>query len=397
MSLKGVFMRNIMFSTTRGWNPGDEFILFGLKRIFKEVVGPFNPVIYNRHPDIHVGSAMKGFSHVTKHNDCYGDLAQFIRIGQLDNSVKYYTDCSCINLAVCAGTPEWVNNRCINFYEHIIRYNIPFMAIGIGSGLPKKIPNFAREVIERALLITTRMPGIFSQKDVLAPLYNMPCPALFCSPKQKTISHCQTIGLVFALDINQTVIAQNINTETFNYMSNLYHNLLHRYKNKYNFKIICHYIDELPVACRQFNNKDILYSYSAEDYLDIYSQCDLVISPRVHGCGISASLGIPSICIAHDERQATTQGFLAEQITKNTAVEEVYLLLEKMIHEINSRNEKLKEYKETMFKKYVELVKKHLNFNKVPYHPVKHFYKRFHLGRKISLLLKIIIRVLLLR
>ena len=387
-------MRNIMFSTTRGWNPGDEFILFGLKRIFKEVVGPFNTVIYNRHPDIHIGSSMKGFVHVAKHNECYGDLAQFVRIGQLDNSVKYYTDCFCIDLAVCAGTPEWVNKRCINFYEHIIRHNIPFMALGIGAGLPKKIPNFAREVIEKALLITTRMPGIFPQKKcVESPVYDMPCPALFCSTKQKTISYCKTIGLVFALDINQTVRSQNISTETFSYMLDLYNNLLHRYENKYNFKIICHYIDELPVACRQFANKDVLYSYSAEDYVDIYSQCDLVISPRVHGCGISASLGIPSICIAHDERQATTQGFLAEQITKDTAEEEVYSLLEQMINEINMRNLKIKKHKETMFKTYVELVKKHLDFNKISYHPVKHFYKPLHLGEKIILLFKFMIRL----
>ena len=40
----------IIYSATRQWNPGDEFILFGVRRIFDTVVGKHNVVMYNRNP-----------------------------------------------------------------------------------------------------------------------------------------------------------------------------------------------------------------------------------------------------------------------------------------------------------------------------------------------------------
>jgi len=45
-------MKNVVFSTTRQWNPGDEFILMGCINLLKEYMGEFNPIIYNRHPQL---------------------------------------------------------------------------------------------------------------------------------------------------------------------------------------------------------------------------------------------------------------------------------------------------------------------------------------------------------
>lgn len=36
---------NIIFATTRQWNPGDEFILLGCINLLNETLGEFNPII----------------------------------------------------------------------------------------------------------------------------------------------------------------------------------------------------------------------------------------------------------------------------------------------------------------------------------------------------------------
>ena len=41
-----------IFSTTRNYNPGDEFILFGIQNVLEEIIGPFNTVYYNRNPAV---------------------------------------------------------------------------------------------------------------------------------------------------------------------------------------------------------------------------------------------------------------------------------------------------------------------------------------------------------
>lgn len=50
-------MKNILISTTRQWNPGDEFIMMGSLNIMKELYGNIiNPIIFNRNPDIRGGA-----------------------------------------------------------------------------------------------------------------------------------------------------------------------------------------------------------------------------------------------------------------------------------------------------------------------------------------------------
>ena len=45
-------MLNVVYSATRQWNCGDEFILFGCRNLLEKVLGGHNPIIYNRNPDI---------------------------------------------------------------------------------------------------------------------------------------------------------------------------------------------------------------------------------------------------------------------------------------------------------------------------------------------------------
>ena len=45
-------MLDILLSTTRQSNPGDEFILYGVENIFHEMGLSFNPIIYNRNLEL---------------------------------------------------------------------------------------------------------------------------------------------------------------------------------------------------------------------------------------------------------------------------------------------------------------------------------------------------------
>jgi len=81
-----------------------------------------------------------------------------------------------------------------------------------------------------------------------------------------------------------------------------YDNLAKRYEVKY----IAHYIDDLATAPA---GATVHYSGLAADYYWIYDPCDVLVSPRLHGCGIAASLGIPSICLAHDKRGVAAELF----------------------------------------------------------------------------------------
>ena len=115
----------------------------------------------------------------------------------------------------------------------------------------------------------------------------------------------------------------------------------------------------MPLAQKIFKkyNIPVYYAYDAKDYEEIYRQADLVISHRVHGCGISSSLGIPSICISHDERGETARGFLSEFITHNTPIEKVCQIIEATSSNICKKNQEIINHKKDTFNSYLSFLK----------------------------------------
>ncbi|MCL2390718.1 MAG: polysaccharide pyruvyl transferase family protein, partial [Endomicrobia bacterium] len=119
--------KNILFSTTRQWNPGDEFILLGCINLLKELYPGFNPVIYNRNPAIR----QEKYSNLNFFRNTFWERVSckskglsdaFLRMGFFDNSFKDNTDASFLDLAVFAGSPEWYGYRNAKLYDVINRY-----------------------------------------------------------------------------------------------------------------------------------------------------------------------------------------------------------------------------------------------------------------------------------
>jgi len=349
--------KNILFSTTRQWNPGDEFILMGVINLLKDIIGEFNSIIYNRNPEVRqFTNYLNPFRHSKYCNKFFkgkGKIESFLRIGFWDNSFKDEMELDFIDMVVFAGSPEWMGGRLLPLYKKLLNYEKPIIYLGIGSGSKLSFNDIKSpyvDVLRKAKLITVRDSLTYELLKPLNPHY-LPCPALFSSSYEKEIREVKKIGLIFAT--NKSVVNNRISKKTYQYLLNLYDELIKNFE----CEIVCHYIDELPEAFRIYKGMKIHYSYDAKDYLDIYKRFDLVIGPRVHGIGISASMGIPGILIVHDLRGETGKGFLAEIVKVGEGIGSVIEKIKDMEINCTDFSKKLIMHKEKNKNLYIQFLK----------------------------------------
>ncbi|HIE58633.1 MAG TPA: polysaccharide pyruvyl transferase family protein [Hydrogenothermaceae bacterium] len=353
--------KNILFSTTRQWNPGDEFILLGTINILKEVLGEFNPIIYNRNPETRqTFQYLNPFRKIYINNNKILEIVNsFLRIGFWDNSFKDTSDISNIDLVVFAGSPEWIGGRLDTLYKQILKNNILTIYIGIGSGNTFKYKNLKKlykTALEKSILITTRDTYTYNELKTLNP-YLLPCPALFSSKEEKKISKVKKIGLIYAT--YKSAPYNKISKNAYNYLKKVYTKLL----KHFDCEIICHYIDELDEVYKDFPGVKIYYSYDSKDYINIYKNFDIVIGPRIHGIGISASIGIPGILIGHDIRADTGKGFLADIFNYGEDYKSIIQNINLYINNIRKINKNLRQYKYKVKEIYISLLKSKLTYN----------------------------------
>lgn len=218
---------NIVFSATRQWNPGDEFIMMGCINLLKNNFPfSFNPLIYNRNPQTQNGAS----------------------IFYYDNSISDRIDASIIDLVIFAGSPEWYGPYTQMLYKICEKNNIPVCYMGIGLGIPKTIDSFSElelTVLKNAKFITTRDKAA---RDLLERFRasHIPCPALFASMKSKKIKKVKKIGLIYAT--HKTIACNNINEQASIFLNELYSTLLLEYDGRFIFEFIAHYIEEITTV-----------------------------------------------------------------------------------------------------------------------------------------------------
>lgn len=355
-------MKNIIFSTTRQWNPGDEIILKGVINLLESLQVEFNPLIFNRNPDIR---SSFGILQYREKADCDDVLWYYIKPSMFDNSVKPWTDYSMIDAIVFAGTPEWQGLKCRELYINAVRYHIPVYLIGIDDAYWGE-DDLVASVLRSAKFISIRNMEIKNSfvKKGFFPNY-LPCPSIFASETVKKINQIRCIGLIYR-GMDESVTYRNgWSQENYNIQKEFFDQIISKYKNQCRIIVICHYVDELNLAKEEFSEAEIRYSYNSEDYLKIYGVCDLVIGSRIHGIGLAASLGIPSIPIKYDERGGTIDGFYPDtQLFKNLNGIEA---LERCFVHIREMNQELITYKNKVFEKYHILLEKKLDFKKISY------------------------------
>lgn len=336
---------NIIFSTTRQWNPGDEFILLGCINLLHESLQKkgveFNPVIFNRNPQTRRARKRDLIKMID--NLLGRDFIEKF----LDNSVKDRLPMDYADMVVFAGSPEWRGARLKKLYSSILEYKLPTLFMGIGTSgrfefNEKHFSSDEIKVLTNAQLITCRDQDTFESLQPLS-TYKLPCPALFSSTKERKITAVKRIGLIYGT--YESVKNNNVSYETYQYLMTIYKHILAHYSNTYEIEFVAHYIDELSTFKKDFPTETLRYSYDSREYLNIFNQYDLIIGHRVHGIGISASLGIPGILIAHDQRAPTAQGFLASLISVGTEIIDFDQHLQEKIENISQYSDQLLNHK----------------------------------------------------
>lgn len=355
-------VKNIIFSTTRQWNPGDEIILKGIINLLKSFGIEFNPLIYNRNPDIR---GFFGVSQYRKKADIENEWWYYIKSGMMDNSVKPWMEYDNIDAIIFAGTPEWQGQRSRELYINAIKYRIPVYLIGIDSIYDGEDPVIS-SVLEKAKFISIRNKKVknsFIEKKII-PIY-LPCPSIFACNVEKTIDKVKCIGLIYRGKEENVTYGNGWNEELYQLQIEFYYEIIKLFKKQCRIIIICHYVDEVYWAQRDFASEEVRYSYDSEDYIDIYKNCDIVIGSRIHGIGLASSLCIPSISMRYDKREGTIDGFYPDNLLFDglNGLDGV----KKCILNIKEMNQELVKYKRRVLLKYQELFKSKIEFKKVYY------------------------------
>lgn len=264
-------MINILFSTTRQWNPGDEIILKGCINLLLEYGIKFNPVIWNRHPNFRPLFA--------PHYDNSFDLTRH--------------SFDAIDYVIFAGTPEWQGSRVDELLQIINDTGKPCAFIGIGGGRAPDTDIIRNVLKNQAELIVCRDKSTFENISPYGKInYLHACPSIFhsSSHKQSLNQRINKIGLIF--QTTQTMY-QDISENQRDFLIHLYHEL----GKEYEISLIPHYIDEFVDASMIFDKRKIHYSYDVGFFQEIYKEVDFVLGMRLHGCLAALGVGVPSMLL----------------------------------------------------------------------------------------------------
>ena len=323
----------VLFSTTRMYNPGDDFVLFGIRRLLEEALGPFVPVVHNRNPALH---ALRGLAEASagRPDSASAGMAELHRtiaatVPDYDNSWHPGFDMGAVDLAVFAGTPEWAGTVTAPLVDALLAAETPMLYLGLGAfeGIGAmdyaELPVRDRRLLERARLVTVRDPACAALLAPLSPAL-LPCPSLFAAPQARPRG--ESLRIALSMQGVGEKNPQRIERDASEFARTLFGMLAERFA----CALVCHYIDEVAELQPLFaNGLDVRYAYDAADYLDTYDGFDLTVTTRVHGAGLSASLGIPAFLIGHSVRAATAEGFRATIIDpKEHSVEAALGLIE---------------------------------------------------------------------
>jgi hypothetical protein len=328
-------MRTALVSTTKQWNPGDEFIWFGVRNLLEKVFGTkTNWLLWNRNPDMFIN----------------GWEQPFMSPHRWTNAVKMPSLELC-DAVVLAGSPEWHGWPVEPIYRELLVYkDKPLICLGAGSGEAEvKLTPAEKEVLSRdSTLITTRSQEL---ADSINSQLNMnkakplPCPAVFCNSKEFAIPNGNSsFGCILQ---DSTVVNQSIPEECVQ-------TLLAGMKQKENLEAICFYYPEFARYARQVQKTH--YSFESKDYLEsILPSFRAIISTRLHGAIGSLSLGVPSALINFGSfRLKSTVALYKEILPYLSAQDAVDWIASLTESELNQRREKIHSFKKRVEAQYIE-------------------------------------------
>lgn len=351
----------VLYSTTRQYNPGDEFILFGVMNLLENIGIQQNPVIYNRNQEINQPlSYLNPLRRIKSQSKWIKVLGSFLRISQVDNSFKDIHNLDIYDMVVFAGSPEWASTRLNPLYNKLKDFEKPILYLGLGSFRGNISVNKEKiQILKKSKLITYRNEELNDFFMDFHQARQLPCPALFSA---KTFEHQLKKGkIAIVFGVSNASKGNHVSDQAMNKMIFAYKELT---KKGYEVEIVCHYIDEISFAKKLFPNSTIHYSYDAKDYEFIYRAFEYIVTSRVHAIGICASLSIPGTLIAHDGRASTVNGFLGHILNDNEKNDIFIDEVLKRLSNTDKLSSELKSHKLNIFNIYTKYLEESLNDKK---------------------------------
>lgn len=310
----------ILYVTTRQWNPGDEFILRGSRRILKECgVTESVTSVYNKSPQTTSLFESWNFWKQQYFTSLASSVDFALNVTHYDNSFKRQNDINFYDMVVFAGSPAWYGGRLKPLYAKLKGFKGQILFLGIGT--PNKPLNLSQEeqsILRRSAVFCRNQNLVENLGKLNIEAVYMPCPALLSSPFERdAVNGINLVGLGF--NTTHTHRYHRMSDEKYALQTRLFEIL----EKRYDCRVICHYVDELEHAARIYGKENVYFVFDAIDYPELYSQFDFVISSRVHGCGVSSSVGVPNAAITHDARGDTVDGFLSKRVSSEKALASV--------------------------------------------------------------------------
>lgn len=273
---------NILYATTTSWNIGDDLIRLGCERMMNEIFGEHNKVLFNKHPQIRLDTNEPQTPCDNSYKDCMTDFN--------------------LDVIVMAGTPENFTSKCDAFYDLCEKNNAKKIFLGLG-GPPKFMNAKAKDVLHKADFVSVRDASIKDelQSKIGREVHSFPCTAFYAFneasiPEKKIVFVPRPTKKINKI--------HGLRDDDFELQSKILENIIKEFPD-YEIQIVCHYVDEFY----HYSDKNVRYSYDLKDYVKFYQGAEVVISSRIHGCALAASMGIKTIGFAEDFRAGTMHGF----------------------------------------------------------------------------------------
>lgn len=325
---------NILVSSSRQWNPGDEFIRKGVEQLLGDILGPdHNWLLWNRNPDLFMDRWTDGR----------------MRTDFLTNSMRDPA-LDVVDLVVFAGTPEWFGQPVERIYRALLTQpRVPVLVLGAGSGaaMPQLAPHEI-EVLERDnVFICTRSVDLAEcinaqlSRPKAVPL---PCPAFYSAGEAGRRPDQHRVG----------VIVQSSGTPNQNIGEELVQSLISELRNaqgKIDLDIVSLYIDEHMRFSRLNLGHPCIYSYEPDHLLTQLSSYSMIISTRLHGAIAGLSAGVPSILLAEEGnfRLRSTQKPFENMLPILPVQEAFQVAAETSLEETNRQSTELLSFKKSAY------------------------------------------------
>lgn len=269
---------NVCISSTLNWNPGDDFIRLGVRRLLQSTLRTrVNYFIWNRNPDFFLNPW----------SDCR------IKEEFLSNSCSS-EDLRYMDLFVFAGTPEWFGQPTEPLYREILSRRVPALFLGLGDGkdlgtLSKTEKRVLNSDFSLCLCRSVALAEQLRGEGVLN-VRALPCPAVLCAPETAAAVQPPKGKIGFLLQTTD-ISCQNSQISFAEEFWRLPENPAQ--------ELLCSYIAEARQAASK--GKRFRYSYAPEDYFDLYQHYDWIVTTRLHGAISALSAGVPAVLVRAED------------------------------------------------------------------------------------------------